>query len=322
MEAFIDFKKTINLLKKLKDYHNISEIDIGALEPLLYQNSGKNIYDLIQAIEKIGLKVKITTNGSLLYKFAERFSNSNIEKIRISLHSINEGYFNTLTSSNKFKDVINSIKLSKKYNLPIEVNALMLKGHESEIMNVIKFADKYNIKLKIYNLYYAPFYRDDFKKYYLTDTEMINYFKDSLKVFDVETKKIDFKRNRTVLRLKNTEIIIKEDKNISRENKYCRDCKFKTECGEQFAEYIRIDPDFHFYPCYLRKDLKFSLNKEEDIKELNNFCKEIKIRLIVSAVCNFKCVFPDGSNNFWCLKQGGEYKWKGEEVKVSISDFI
>lgn len=322
MENFVNFEKIIQLLIKLKKYHKISTIDIGALEPLLYHNSGKDIVDLIHAIEKIGLKVKITTNGSLLYKFAEKLSNTNVEKIRISLHSTNEEYFNKITSSTKFKDVIESIKLSSKYNLPIEINSLILKGHESQVLDVIDFINEYNIKLKIYNLYYAPFYRKDFEKYYLTDVEIIDFFKQNLKIFEIQNKKIDSKRNRTILKLRNTELIIKEDKNISRENKYCKECNFKDDCGEQFAEYIRIDPDLYFYPCYLRKDLKFDLNKEDTIKKLSDFSKEIKIRLIVSSICNFKCVFPDKNNGFWCLKQGGDYKWKGKKVKVSISDFI
>jgi hypothetical protein len=46
MENFVNFEKIIQLLIKLKKHHKISTIDIGALEPLLYHNSGKDIVDL------------------------------------------------------------------------------------------------------------------------------------------------------------------------------------------------------------------------------------------------------------------------------------
>jgi cyclic pyranopterin phosphate synthase len=322
MKSFMDFEEVIELLSKIIEIHQIKTVDIGALEPFLYYDNGKDISHLIQSISNLGLKVKITTNGSLLYKFAEKLSNIKIDKIRISLHSLNKDFFKNISNSDRFDDVIKSIEISKKYKLPIEINSLIFKGCESEILSLVKYANNNKIKLKIYNLYYSPFYRDSFNKYYIKADDIIEFLKLNLENIEIISKKSDSKRNRILLRSKNTTFIVKDDKNISRDNKYCQNCHFIKECGEQFAEYIRVDTDMHFYPCYLRKDLRFNLKNEEVIRNLSTFSNNIKIRLIVSSICNFKCVFPDNNNNCWCLKQGGDYKWRGKKINISISDYI
>jgi molybdenum cofactor biosynthesis enzyme MoaA len=310
MQNFMNLKDTVTLLKKLKEIYFISKVDIGALEPLLYKDGKYDIIDLVLAIESMDLKVNLTTNGALLKKFSTRFQSTKINKIRISLHSLDEDYFNNMSSSKNFSAVFDSIKIAKKKNLPIELNSLMLKGFEDKTIDVVNFAEQNRLKLKIYNLYYAPYYKDDYNKYYLSSEEIIMFLKSKFSKFNLKQIVSDTKRNRVVFSSENTEFIVKEDKVLNRDNKYCQNCNFINDCGEQFGEYLRVNPDLKFYPCYLRKDLQFDLHNEEVLHSLYNFTNKINIRLIVSSLCNFKCVFPDNKRSFWCLKQGGDYKWK------------
>ena len=309
---FMSFNQTIETLKKIKDIYHIDKVDIGALEPFLYRDGKKDIVDLIKAIEKLSLEVKITTNGSLLHKYINKLTETNIKKIRVSLHSMDRDIFSTISNSQVNLDLIlNSIIEAKKQNLPVEINSLIFKNYENQIRKIINFCLKYDINLKLYNLYYSPYYRKDYEKYYVASEDIVEFITNNFNNYKIIQEENLNKRKRTILKIKNVQFVIKEDRDINRNNKYCQSCEYINECGEQFAEYIRVDPDFKFYPCYLRKDLKFDLLDNKILSSLNKFNKEINIRLIVSPICNFKCSFPDKENNFWCLKQGGDYQWQG-----------
>jgi len=312
MNNFMSFNSIIELLKNIKKLYDIKEVDIGALEPFLYKDNNFNIVDLITAIEDLSLEVKITTNGSLLYNYIDRLKKTNIKKIRISLHSLDNDTFMNISKSNNFNHVIKSIKEAKINNLPIELNSIIFKGYEEHILDIINFCLKNDINLKLYNLYYSPYYKDDYDKYYISAQDIVKFIKKHFDNYKIIKEENISKRDRLILKIKNTEFIIKDDRSLNRENEYCKNCHYIDECGEQFAEYIRVDPDLYFYPCYLRKDLRFNLQDKNILNDLHKFNRDINIRLIVSAICNFKCSFPDDKSNFWCLKQGGDYKWQGK----------
>ncbi len=311
---FMSLKSIIDLLTIMKEKYNLKEVDIGALEPFLYKDNEFDIVDLIKAIENLSLEVKITTNGSLLYKYIDRIKKTKVKKIRVSLHSLNKDTFANISKSDSFNNVIKSIKQAKINNLPIELNSIIFKGYEKHIIDIINFCVKNNINLKLYNLYYSPYYKNDYVKYYVPAQEIVKFIKQHFNNYKIIKEKNISKRDRIILKIKNIEFIIKDDRKLDRKNKYCKSCQYINDCGEQFAEYIRVDPDLYFYPCYLRKDLKFNLQDTNILENLNNFNKNINIRLIVSAICNFKCSFPDNQSNFWCLKQGGNYKWQGNYI--------
>ena len=82
MNSFMEFDRTVDFISLIKKEFDIKTIDLGALEPFLYRSNGRDIVDLVEAIEKLDLEVKVTTNGSLLSKFADRLSSTKISKIR------------------------------------------------------------------------------------------------------------------------------------------------------------------------------------------------------------------------------------------------
>jgi molybdenum cofactor biosynthesis enzyme MoaA len=302
---FMDIKEMETILKKLIVNYNIKKVDIGALEPFTHPK----IIDLLNTIEKLNLEYAITTNGSLLSKYIANLKKlKHLKKVRISFYTLNENLFNKISNSSHFNDVYKSILMLKENNIPLELNCLVLKGYEKDMLNIIDFAIQNNIKLKVYNLYYMPQYKEMFDKYFISSDDILNIIKNKYNNTTNSIKEFKDKRNRIILKIENLELVIKEDKNINRDNKYCKSCEYILDCKEGFAEYLRVDPDFGFYPCYLRKDLKFSLKDDMVLENLNAFNEKINIRLIISGLCNFKCSFPDGK--MWCLKQGGNYKWK------------
>jgi len=302
---FMNINEMKNILQKLINLYGIEKVDIGALEPFTHPN----IIELMKTLENLNLKYAVTTNGSLFHKYIDDVAKlNNLLKVRISFYTLEEEYFNKMSNSNHFRDVFKSIMKAKEKNINIELNCLVLKNYEKHMLDIIDFALENQFQLKIYNLYYMPPYKEMFEKYFVSSEEIIKVIKSHYKNVSLNVKEFKDKRNRTILQIDNLELIIKEDRNLNRDNKFCKKCKFKEDCKEEFAEYLRIDPDFTFYPCYLRKDLKFDLKDEKVIKNLKDLNSSINVRLIVSRLCNFKCSFLEGK--MWCLKQGGNYKWK------------
>jgi len=301
---FMDYDKLKILVEKLKSVYNLKEIDIGALEPFLHPN----IIKIMKMLDEQDIVYNVTTNGSLLNKFENELKTlKNLAKIRISLYTLRKDFFNRCSNNNKFDIIIKNILNLKNY-INVEINCLVLKGYEKDAIDVVNFALENNLKVKLYNLYYMPQYEKEFKKYFIRSEEMLSFFFKNIPNAKIDYYKKNGERDRIVLKVKDQEIIIKNEKSINRDNDYCKNCKYVNFCNENFAEYIRVDPDFYFYPCYLRKDLRFNIFDEKIFNNLKLFNKELNIRLIVSGVCNFRCSFENGT--MWCLKQGGNYIWR------------
>lgn len=303
----MDYKILANILKEIMAISHINSIDIGGLEPLLYDLDGKNITHLISVINDLGISVKITTNASLLHMYCKQMESLNIDKIRISLHTINEDFFRKITSSSQLDNVIKSI-LCAKDKLNIEINTLVFKGYEKYALEVINFAIMNNIPQKLYNLYKNPKYQNEFEEYYMPSSDLYLLLSQNLDFEKTTDIQYDNKRHRTIVESQDNIFTIKNDFNKERSNKYCESCNFKLSCSEQFGEYLRVDPDFTCYPCYLRKDIRFNLLDNNVLYSLKTLLGSINLRLIISRRCNFKCCFPNTSKT-WCLKSGGKYQW-------------
>lgn len=304
---FMDIHRAENVLSGLIKLHGVKKVDIGALEPFMHPY----IIELLMLLERLGLRYSITSNGSLLYKYINNLLKlDNLLKLRISFHTLDKNFFSKISRTNYFDNVYKSIIESKKVGLPIELNCISLRGYERHMLEVVDFSVRNNLNIKIYNLYFMPQYESLFYKYFMSSEDIINVIISHYKNVKINIEKYEGKRDRIILQINNVKLTVKNDKKIDRKNEYCRSCRYKSVCGEEFAEYLRVNPDFTFYPCYLRKDLKFDLRDNKSIEYFKKIKGSLSIRLIVSAVCNFRCSFPE-EGVILCLKQGWkEYIWK------------
>ncbi|PYF78675.1 cyclic pyranopterin monophosphate synthase subunit MoaA [Marinomonas alcarazii] len=115
-------------------------IRITGGEPLVRKN-------ILWAIEQIantpGLEeLTITTNGSQLYKMAQRLLDAGVSRINISLDTLKADRFHTLTRRDKFQQVIDGIELASKLPFKrLKINSVMLKNHnDDELFDLAQFA--------------------------------------------------------------------------------------------------------------------------------------------------------------------------------------
>lgn len=108
----------------------INKIRITGGEPLVRQNINiliKKISD-IKNIKEIAL----TTNGVLLAKMAKTLKESGLTSINVSLDTLNEKRYESITGKNKLNDTLNGIEAAIKNNMKVKINVVMFDEESKE----------------------------------------------------------------------------------------------------------------------------------------------------------------------------------------------
>tara|TARA_Y100001970_G_scaffold128175_1_gene158273 strand:- start:24154 stop:25059 length:906 start_codon:yes stop_codon:yes gene_type:complete len=127
----------------------VNKIRLTGGEPLVR----KNIIDLIQLlgskIDNSSLKeLTITTNGTLLSKYAEKIKKSGINRINISLDTLNKKKYKEITRFGLLDKVLEGIKIAKKNDLEIKINTVALKNfNDDEFEKILLWCNKNKLDL-------------------------------------------------------------------------------------------------------------------------------------------------------------------------------
>jgi GTP 3',8-cyclase len=117
----------------------VSKIRITGGEPLLRKNLPELIYRLnsIDGVEDIA----ITTNGSLLKKFAPLLFDAGLRRITVSLDSLDDERFNQLNGNkSKVARVLEGIQIASDAGLKVKVNMVVQKGkNDQDIVPMAKY---------------------------------------------------------------------------------------------------------------------------------------------------------------------------------------
>jgi len=73
-------------------------------------------------------ELTLTTNGSMLFKYAEGLVDAGVKRINVSLDTLDPHKFQAITRWGKFGKVVEGIQAAKDAGLHIKINAVALKG--------------------------------------------------------------------------------------------------------------------------------------------------------------------------------------------------
>jgi len=125
----------------------VKKIRLTGGEPL----ARKDIAVLIKSLGSIkGLEeIALTTNGSLLSLYAEELKEAGLKRINISLDTLREDRFKSITKRDCFYDVIRGIEKAKKIFDPLKLNVVVMKDiNDDEIIEFVDFARSRDIILR------------------------------------------------------------------------------------------------------------------------------------------------------------------------------
>ena len=164
----------------------VKKIRLTGGEPLVRK-------DIIRLIRNLNLKknktnlneITLTTNGTLLKKYAKDLKENGIDRINVSLDTINHKKYNEITRFGNLENVISGIKEAIKHNIKIKINTVAIKNfNENELEDLIIWSDKNKVDLTFIEV--MPMEE--------TDTGRHMQFAPLDKIFQKLDKKFSFKK--------------------------------------------------------------------------------------------------------------------------------
>ncbi len=143
----LSFEKIVEITK-VAVKNGVDKVRITGGEPLVRKGIEK-LVEMLSKIEKIK-DLSMTTNGILLSDMAYNLKNAGLQRVNISLDSVNTERYHQITRGGDVTKVFEGIKAAKLANLtPIKINCVIKKDrNENDAIEVTKFCEKNNLEVR------------------------------------------------------------------------------------------------------------------------------------------------------------------------------
>ena len=236
----------------------VRKIRLSGGEPLLK----KDIIEIVQKIASLDFKdISMTTNGILLEKYAQDLKDAGLDRVNVSLDTLNRNTFEFINKKDYLEDAKKGILKAVEVGLyPVKINMVIMKDiNQDEIDDMFEFCKKNNIVLQLIELIESENCDDDkFSEDYHYNLDDIE--KELADIAD-DVHEREFMQGRKKYYIDGGEIeVVKPVDNA----------KFCAKCSR-----LRITPDGKIKPCLLRND-----NLVELISHVRNGESEEKLEEI------------------------------------------
>ena len=145
--TYEEIEKIVSLFLKIIP---ISSIRLTGGEPLLR----KGIENLVKKLKALDIKdVSITTNGYFLKEKAKVLKEAGLDRINVSLDTLNKEKYKHLTTYGDLSKVLEGLFEAKRYFSKIKLNTVLIKGFtEEEIDSLLEFSAKNNFEIRFIEL--------------------------------------------------------------------------------------------------------------------------------------------------------------------------
>ncbi len=244
----------------------VRKIRLSGGEPLIR----KDIVEIVSKISSIGFNdISITTNGILLEKYAKDLKEAGLDRVNVSLDTLNPETYEFITKKDYLEAAKKGILKSVEVGLyPVKINMVIMKDiNEHEIKNMFNFCKDNNMVLQLIELIESENCDDDkFSAEYHYKLDMVE---ERLSDIADEVREREFMQGRRKYYINGGEIeVVKPVDN----SKFCANCTR-----------LRVTPDGKIKPCLLRNDNLVDIitdirNNESDEKLEEIFLKGIDKR--------------------------------------------
>ena len=128
----------------------IEKIRLTGGEPMLRRDIETIIRKLSRFKSARLIDLALTTNGYFLPERARSLKEAGLDRVTISLDSLNSDVFKRMTGVDVLEKVLAGIAAAKEAGLePIKINAVIVRGHnESEVADFAAFAREHDVKMR------------------------------------------------------------------------------------------------------------------------------------------------------------------------------
>ncbi|MFX0035734.1 MAG: GTP 3',8-cyclase MoaA [Candidatus Hermodarchaeota archaeon] len=257
-------KEITKLCKILAEILKVTRIKFTGGEPLCREE----IVHIIRNVSDLHLykDISLTTNGLLLYEKAEELYEAGLNRINVSLGSLNKEVYKIIYGSDSLDKVLKGLQKAKEVGFnPIKLNFVLMKGlNNNELESMLEFCGKNKFTLQLIELHEvsdAIVGNGEFYKKHHLDIKPI------IQELESKAEKILIRgsmQNRKIFILPNSATI----ETITPSHEFCMGC---TK--------LRVGCDGNLFGCLYRSDLG------RNIKEaLRNHYSLAKYEQIVKQV--------------------------------------
>ena len=215
----------------------VKKIRLSGGEPLLK----KDIVETVEKIASLDFKdISMTTNGILLEKYAEDLKNAGLDRVNVSLDTLDRKTYEMITKKDYLEDAKKGILKAVEVGFyPVKINMVIMKDiNQNEIDEMFEFCKQHGIVLQLIELIESENCDEDkfSAQYHYSLDDIENELADIAD--DVHERK--FMQGRKKYYIDGGEIeVVKPVDN----SKFCANCSR-----------LRITPDGKIKPCLLRND--------------------------------------------------------------------
>jgi len=115
----------------------VDKIRLTGGEPLVRKDFSK----ILNSLTSLPVDLSLTTNGIIVDKYLKELITAGVKKVNISIDSLHQDKFQSITRFNKLDKVLQNIDLLIKHNFEVKLNVVLIKGfNDDEITDLISFA--------------------------------------------------------------------------------------------------------------------------------------------------------------------------------------
>ena len=132
--------------------HGVDKIRLTGGEPLLRKDFG----EIVEHLSSLPVSLAITTNGVLLDRYIDVLKKAGVNKLNISIDTLNPDRFKGLTLRDQFHRVMKNIDLAIEEGFNVKLNVVLIKGqNEDEIIEFIELTKDASVQVRF--IEFMPF---------------------------------------------------------------------------------------------------------------------------------------------------------------------
>lgn len=149
--GIMSLEEIIDLATTFRDL-GVDTIRLTGGEPLVRKNFGY----LVEELAKLGVTLKITTNGIVLDKYLELFQKIGLKKINLSLDTLDKAKSVFITKRDYFDRIMKNLEKALEMDMEVKLNIVLIKGvNDKEINDFIELTRNKNLTVKF--IEFMPF---------------------------------------------------------------------------------------------------------------------------------------------------------------------
>ena len=114
----------------------------------------RDICDVLASLTSTGIPVGVTTNGVLLPRYAGCLASLGVDKVNVSLHSLNPEEYARITGRPMFRLALEGVRAALDAGLRVKVNFVLLRGrNEGDVKLLVDLAARMGFEVQLIELH-------------------------------------------------------------------------------------------------------------------------------------------------------------------------